>query len=311
MWLLFSLATFLSWGAADLFYKKGADERDRYSHLKMSVVVGVVMGLCAVVTMLVRQIRYDPRALLVYLPVSAMYILSMTVGYFGLRYLELSVSSPVQNASGAVSCVLMILVLHELPDVLSLTAVVLITAGVILLGVFEKKQEDVAPPEAQSKYRRGFTALLFPVLYCVIDSLGTFLDGYYLDDYSTSPLRAYATEETLEDVANISYQLTFFFVAVLLFVFVRFVRKEKMPLRAQGSRGLAALCETAGQLTYVHAMSGNGVVAAPLIASYCVCSVVLARVFLCEKLTWKQYLCVSLVFGGILLLGVVEGVSGG
>lgn len=310
MWLLFALATFLAWGAADLFYKKGADECDRYSHLKTSIVVGVVMGATAVVTMLVRHVDYDPRALLVYLPVSAMYILSMTVGYFGLRYLELSVSSPVQNASGAVSCILLILVLHELPDALSLIAVVLITAGVVLLGVFEQKQADVPSPEAQRKYRRGFKALLFPVLYCVIDSLGTFLDGYYLDDYSTSPLRAFSTEETLEDVANISYQLTFFFTAVLLLIFVRFVRKEKMPLRAQGTRGLAALCETAGQLTYVRAMSGNGVVAAPLIASYCVCSVVLARLFLRERLTWKQYLCVSLVFGGILLLGVVEGITG-
>ena len=89
------------------------------------------------------------------------------------------------------------------------------------------------------------------------------------------------------------------------------IKKQRMPLRAQGSRGLAALCETAGQLTYVRAMSGNGVVAAPLIASYCVCSVVLARLFLRERLTWKQYLCVSLVFGGILLLGVAEGLSGG
>ncbi|MCQ2429940.1 MAG: DMT family transporter [Clostridia bacterium] len=309
MWLLCALATFLSWGAADLFYKKGADETDRYSHLKTSVMVGLVMGVTAFATLLIKGIDYDPRALLVYFPVSAMYILSMVVGYFGLRYLELSVSSPIQNASGAVSCVLLILVLRELPDVLSLIAVVLITAGVVLLGVFEKRKEDDFLRETDKKYKIGFAAFLMPVLYCVIDSLGTFLDGYYLDDWSTSPLRAFSTEETLEDVANISYQLTFLAAALILFVFLRLIKKERMPLRAQGSRGLAALFETAGQLTYVWAMSGNGVVAAPLIASYCVCSVVLARLFLREKLTWRQYICVGLVFGGILLLGIVEGLA--
>ena len=45
MWLVFALATTLLWGAADLFYKKGADARDRYSHLKTAIMVGLVMGL--------------------------------------------------------------------------------------------------------------------------------------------------------------------------------------------------------------------------------------------------------------------------
>ncbi len=115
MWFVFALITFAAWGTADLFYKKGVAEGERYSHLKTSVMVGFVMGLVAFGTILVKGIEYDPVNLLIYLPVSLMYILSMTVGYFGLRYLELSVSSPIQNASGAVSCLIMMAVLRELP----------------------------------------------------------------------------------------------------------------------------------------------------------------------------------------------------
>ncbi len=309
MWLVFALITFFAWGTADLFYKRGAVREERFSHLKTSITVGVVMGLTAIVTLIVKGIAYDPMNLLVYLPVSAMYILSMTVGYFGLRYLELSVSSPIQNASGAVTCILLILVLREMPGALSLTAVGLISVGVVLLGVFEKQKERLPVREEEKKYRIGFVAFLMPILYCVIDSLGTFLDGLYLDDITTTPLRG-VTEETIEDVANISYELTFLIAAMVLFVYVCVIKKEKLFVRSQGDRTAAAVFETGGQFAYVYAMSGNAVIAAPLVASYCVCSAILARIFLREKLTWKQYAAVVMVISGILILGVVEGLAG-
>ncbi len=309
MWFIFALITFAAWGSADLFYKKGAVENEKYSHLKTSIMVGLVMGAVAIGTIVIRGIEYDPVNLLIYLPVSLMYILSMTVGYFGLRYLELSVSSPIQNASGAVSCIIMMLVLKELPGVLESIAIVLITFGVVMLGVFEKKKENDFEEENNKKYKIGFVAFMMPVLYCIIDSLGTALDGIYLDDFSTTPL-VNVTEANFEDVANISYMLTFLIVAIILFVFVYVIKKEPLNIKAQGPRGAAAICEAAGQFTYVYAMSGNGMVAAPMIASYCVASVVLARVFLKEKLDFKQYAMVFSVFAGILLLGIAEGLAG-
>ncbi len=308
MWFIFAFITFAAWGTADLFYKKGSVETERFSHLKTSIAVGLVMGVVAIGTIIIKGIDYDPINLLIYLPVSLMYILSMTVGYFGLRYLELSVSSPIQNASGAVSCLIMMLVLQQLPTMVEGIAVILITLGVVMLGVFERQKETEFQAENDKKYKIGFIAFMMPVMYCIIDSLGTALDGIYLDDFSKTPLRN-VTEENFEDVANISYMLTFLIVAIVLAVFVYIIKKEPLTLKGQGSRGLAATCEAAGQITYVYAMAGNGMVAAPMIASYCVMSVVLARIFLKEKLTLKQYLMVALVFGGILLLGVAEGLA--
>ncbi len=308
MWLLFALVTFAAWGTADLFYKKGAVENERYSHLKTSIMVGLVMGAVAIGMMIFGGISYNPVNLLIYLPVSAMYILSMTVGYFGLRYLELSVSSPIQNASGAVSCLIMMLVLQKLPSAIECVSVVLITFGVVMLGVLEKKREDQFVSENNKKYKIGFVAFMMPIFYCVIDSLGTALDGIYLDDIAATPLRD-VTEATLEDVANISYMLTFLIVALVLAVFVYGIKREPLNIKDQKNRTLAAGCEAAGQFTYVYAMSGNGMVAAPLIASYCVASVVLARIFLKEKLSAKQYAMIACVFAGILLLGIAEGLE--
>lgn len=310
MWFVCALITFFAWGGADLFYKKGNDADEQSSHLLTSVAVGLVMGVTAIVTLLVGGFSYDFRNLLVYLPVSAAYILSMTVGYFGLRYLAVSVSSPVQNASGAVSALLLMAVLRRLPDFLSGIGIIMITAGVILLGVSEYRADKKSRPLQPSGERRMNRLLVFtfPIAYCVIDSLGTFLDGYYLDDVSTTPLIG-VTEDTVESVANVSYQLTFLFVALVLLVYIRFIKRQKIRLTRQGSRFAAALLETAGQFTYVYAMSGNGIVASPVISAYCGCSVVFGRIFLREKLTAFQYVAVSVLLAGIVLIGVSEGLA--
>lgn len=308
MWFVFALVTILAWGAADLFYKKGAVESDRYSHLKTAMLVGFVMGAHAIATLLVSGLDYDPVNLIVYMPVSLMYILSMTVGYLGLRYLQLSISSPVQNASGAVTCILCLVFLAQAMDAISAVGVVLICGGVIVLGILENRAERPALTPANKKYRFGFTAFLFPVLYCVIDALGTFFDAYYLDDFASTPLIG-VTEETLENVANISYELTFLFAAIVIFVFLRFIKREKLYPREQKHRLFAALLETAGQSAYVFAMSGNGVVAAPMIASYSIVSVLLSRLFLKERLTRAQYAVVTIVIVGIALLGVADGLA--
>ena len=304
-WFVFSLLTMLAWGAADLFYKKGADENDRYSHLKTSVMVGVVMGLHAAYTLAFGNIGYQPINLLLYLPVSLMYILSMTVGYFGLRYLELSISSPIQNTSGAVVCILCAVFLHQTLELPLIAAVIVIYIAVFLLGVIEKKQADALREAGDEKYRIGFIAFFMPIIYCVIDALGTFFDAYYLDDVATTPLRG-VTEDTLESVANTSYELTFLLAAVVLFCYMRFVKKERMPVKRQGARTVAAVFETAGQFTYVYAMSDKAIVAAPMVACYSIVSMILSRVFLKEKLTKTQYACIAVVMIGIAVLGIYD-----
>lgn len=308
MWFLLALAATLLWGAADLFYKRGADEAEKYSHLKTSIAVGLVMGIHAILTLIINGGGYDFRNILYYLPVSLCYILSMTVGYLGLRYLELSVSSPVQNTSGAFVALLCFVVLGETLDMLSLTGVIAIAAGLLLLGVFERQSAVRMAERGEKKYSIGFVAFFLPFVYCVIDALGTFFDAWYLDDVTSTPLVG-ATEENIEDVANISYELTFLLVACLLAIYVFGMKKQKLSLRTSRPRLTAALFETAGQFFYVYAMSANAIGAAPMIASYSIVSVLLSRIFLKEKLEKKQYAAIVVVLLGILLMGIAEGLA--
>lgn len=308
MWLVFTLLTTLLWGAADLFYKKGArGGEEKYSHLLTGITVGLVMGAQAIFTLLFTDVGYDPINILIYLPVSLFYIISMVVGYLGLKYLELSISSPVQNSSGAIVCILCLIFLGERLDLLSAGAVVIITLGIILLGWMERvKPSEVAPEE--KKYSKSVFALIFPLIYCVLDAMGTFFDAFYLDDIEATPLVG-VTEDNFETVANISYELTFLIAAVIMLIYILIIKRDKIEVPKQGNKFVAAVFETAGQYFYVFAMSGNAVIAAPTIASYCVVSALLAGIFLRERLKPLQYAAIISVVIGIVMLGVAEGLA--
>lgn len=301
MWFAPALITLLAWGAADLFYKLGNHERDKYSALKTVILVGVVMGLHVLFYyVLYEGINYDWKNLLIYLPVSSMYILSMGVGYFGLRYIELSVSSPVSNSSGAFVVLLSFFLMNGNMAPLQWVAVAIIIVGMILLGVFEKKEADAEllaeGKKIDKKYRLSAIAIIFPIIYALLDATGTFLDGVYLDYKKILP----------EDQANMSYELMFLIVAIVLWLYLAIVKKETVNIFKERSKGLAAIFETLGQFFYVGAMAGDAIVAAPMIASYSVVSIILARIFLKEKLNWKQYTVITFIMVAIAVLGFYD-----
>ena len=112
----------------------------------------------------------------------------------------------------------------------------------------------------------------------------------------------------------IIYGLTFFLAGIVAWVFLWI--KEKKPYNPfvkheLANKGPAALCEQFGQIFYVFAMAGKPVVAAPMVASYCIVSLLLGRLILKEKLKVAQYACVAAVVVGIVLLGISEGLSEG
>jgi len=299
MWLLFSLLTALAWGGADLFYKKGSDSKDKYSHLKIVVMVGLVMGTHATAYILLKGITFDPFDLVRYLPVSALYILSMTIGYIGLRYIELSIASPVQNSSGAVTAILLFIFFQQQLGIFHVIGIVVITTGVIGLAVLEKKiDQDLRKAlrkPIDMKYQIGILAITFPILYAIIDALGTFADGIYLDELSLIS----------EEAALIAYEYTFLICAILTFVYLK-IKKVRLNVFSERDKGYAAILETIGQFFYVFAMAKNAIIVAPLIASYSIFSVVLSRIFIKEKLSKLHYAIIALVILGIVLLGIAD-----
>ena len=304
-WLLFSIATALLWGTAELFYKKGARPDEKYSHLKICVWVGVVMGLHAVFTLLTQNINYNPINILIYLPVSLFYIISMAFSYFGMRFIEESISDPIENTAGVICVLLFALFMGDEFHWLTWLAVVVIAVGVVGVSYLENRGET--PRKKTYGKKLAVIAFIMPFLYALLDAFGTFFDDafFLVEDIANAPF-VDVTEETIEAVANTSYELTFAAFALGLFIFMKSKGVKFGPVSQNKDKVLAAVFETAGQFTYVYALGGVDAVAAPILSSVCVVSLLLSRIFLKEKLNWKTYACIAVVIIGILLLAVAE-----
>ena len=299
-WFWFSIIALLCWSGSDFFSKIGCrDASDKYSQYKMVTAVGVIMGIHAAFEIFVGGVEISWQVIWTYLPVSLLYIGSMTLGYVGLRYIELSISSPICNASGALVAIIAIVSgTAEKMAAAQYIAIFLACAGVIGLGFVEANEDDelrAARQEASNyKYAKSWLALALPIAYCILDAAGTFADDLVLETLN-------------EDSANVAYELTFLAAGIVSFIYTVVIKKQKLLPKAEGPKYVGAAFETAGQLAYIYALaSGESALVAPIIASYCMVSVLWSRLFLKEKLSWKHYTCILVTFAGILIMGIYD-----
>ena len=301
MWFWLSIITLICWSGSDLFSKIGCrDAKDKYSHLKMVMAVGVVMGLHAFYEIFVGGVEISAQIMLTYLPVSLLYIGSMAMGYLGLRYIELSISSPICNSSGALVAVMtLFMVGFSEFSPLALGAIALVCVGAIGLGVVDYMEDDELRAERQKssnyKYSKSLLALALPVAYCILDAIGTFADNRVLEVLD-------------EGSANVAYELTFLLVGIICFIYVVLIKKDRLVPKMEAPKYIGAVCETAGQFAYIYAIADTEHLAmsAPIISSYCAASVLWSRLFLKEKLSAKHYLMIVLVVIGIAIMGFLD-----
>ena len=203
MYFIFAIIALLCWSGSDLFSKKGTDEQDQNSHWKVVFAVGLIMGIHFIITLIggaiidanggpekmpkfVASLFYTDFAIkdfLYYLPVAALYILAMVMGYIGLRYIELSISSPICNCSGSLALLLCVIIFPLIGadaitlDTFSIIGVVAITLGIIGIGVVDSKEnqelKELRRQESNRKYTKSILAFLLPIAYLMIDALGT------------------------------------------------------------------------------------------------------------------------------------------
>ncbi len=318
LYYFLSILALLCWSGSDLFSKKGTREQDKNSHWKVVFAVGLIMGIHFFITLvggaiidrtvgvegvhkIVASLLYTDFKLMDfvrYLPVAGLYILAMVLGYIGLRYIELSISSPICNSSGALAFLLCLVYGIFSKDELTAVAVVgivMITVGIVALGFVEQKEDEAVKKARQEranrKYTKSILAFLLPISYLIIDALGTVGDEYI-----------FATTNITDYAANSAFELTFFILAVFAFIWLKFVKKDTL-FKGNGALYLGGLCETVGQVFYMAVMFSDFSVGMVIISAYCAISVLWSRIFLHEKMSWKHYAVIALVISGIVILG--------
>ena len=325
MYYFLSILALLCWSGSDLFSKMGTRERDKNSHWKVVFAVGLIMGIHFFITLIggavidntvgvdgvhkiVASLFYTDFKLIDfvnYLPIAGLYILAMVLGYIGLRYIELSISSPICNSSGALAFLLCVIFgIFSTEDVTPVTIVgiVMITVGIVALGFIEQREDEevkkARQEKANRKYAKSILAFLLPISYLIIDALGTVGDEYIFSD-SFIEKTGY---EITDYAANSAFELTFFLLAVFAFIWLKFVKKDTV---FSGNKHLyfGGLCETIGQIFYMAVMFSEFSAGMVIISAYCAISVLWSRIFLKEKMSWKHYAVIALVIAGIVILG--------
>ncbi len=318
LYYIFSIVALLCWSGSDLFSKMGTRERDKNSHWKVVFAVGSMMGLHFLITLIggavidntvgvenvpkiISSLLYTdfkPIDFINYLPVAALYILAMVLGYIGLRYIELSISSPICNSSGALAFLLCVAFgIFSVKDITVITVIgiSMITVGIIVLGFVEQREDEevkIARREkANRKYTKSILAFLLPISYLIIDALGTVGDEFI---FANSDITDYA--------ANSAFEVTFLLLSVFAFVWLKFVKKDTV---FKGNKNLffGGICETVGQVFYMAVMFSEFSAGMVIISAYCAISVLWSRIFLKEKMSWKHYAVIALVILGIVILG--------
>ena len=321
MFYIFSILALLCWSGSDLFSKMGTREKDKNSHWKVVFAVGLIMGIHFFITLIggaiidntvgvdalpkvVASLFYTDFKIMdfvYYLPVAGLYILAMVFGYIGLRYIELSISSPICNSSGALAfllCLIFGIFSTEDITVTTIVGIVMITVGIIALGFVEQREDEevrkARQERANRKYAKSILAFLLPISYLIIDALGTVGDEFIFSDRSPVEISDYA--------ANSAFELTFFVLAIFAFIWVKLVKKDNI---FKGNKHLffGGFCETVGQIFYMAVMFSDFSVGMVIISAYCAISVLWSRIFLKEKMSWKHYLVIALVIAGIVILG--------
>ena len=326
MYFAFAFIALLCWSGSDLFSKTGTSQKDKHSHWKVIFAVGVIMGLHAVICLIAsafippleeeatpewwRTLIYTdfkPMDFVQYLPVAAIYLAAMVIGYAGLRYIELSVSSPICNSSGSLALLICVILGWATLDVWTTVGVILITVGIIALGIVEYREDEqvklMRQDKSNFKYTKSLIAILIPVIYLIMDALGT------VGDQMISKLELF---DMSEFASNTAFEFTAVLFAIIAFYWVKFVKKEKFFTFGEGANTKAirrnlligGICETIGQMFYMAVMFSDFDAGMPMISAYCVVSVLWSRIFLKEKLSWKHYLAIFAVFAGIILLGI-------
>lgn len=342
MYFIFALVALFAWSGSDLFSKLGTSQKDKNSHWHVIFAVGVVMGIHAVITIIISPLlppipmEIDPNNELVpkpewwrgilytnfkpmdfvrYLPVGFVYLAAMVVGYVGLRHIELSVSSPICNSSGSLALVICLIFGLATLNGGSIAGVILVTLGIISLGIVEYRESDEVKLARQDgsnfKYTKSLWAILIPIIYLILDALGTVGDRC-VDIFDLLKSSEH-TPELTDFAANTAFEFTSLCFAIFAFLYVKLIKKEKFfsfgvengeDKLLKRNLILGAICETVGQIFYMSVMFSDFAAGMPMISAYCVLSVVWSRIFLKEKLSYKHYIAIALTFAGIILLGI-------
>ena len=314
IWLILTMSCIILWGVTDILLKKSLDYYDPLSQYKTFIWIGlvaiptcVIMAICSdTLPDSIRIVAHNPYII----PVNIFYVIALFFGLLGAKHLDASVVSPLENIDGAITAIILYFFflftdrsnITNSIGLVDILGMVIITVGVVLLGVQEQKlsKQEISLDENKKKHRLGAFALLFPIVYNLADAVSMVATGIMVSG---------ETEFSIPDIDYIFFEsFAFSLFALFVWLYILIAKKyvynpfKKTELYCCG----AAACDTLGTVAFTFAVAISPILTAPITSSYCLVTIILARIFLKERLTKKQYLSIAFLIAGIALLGASE-----
>ena len=314
IWLLLTLSCIILWGTTDILLKKSLQHSDPLSQFKTFIWIGLVMALAGCIMAISSDTLPESIKMvadnLYLIPLCIFYVIALFFGLLGTKHLDASVISPLENIDGAIAAIILYIFflftdsthLTDKIDVMDIIGTVAIVVGVVFIGIQEQKlsKQEVNLDKNEKKHRLGALALIFPIVYNLVDAASMVAMGITVSE---------ETEVSIPDIDFFFFECVGFAVAtVFVWLYLLIVKKhaynpfKKTELKRCG----AGVSDTLGTMTFTFAIALNPILTAPITSSYCLVTIILARIFLKERLTKKQYFSLAFVVIGIALLSVSE-----
>ena len=313
-WLLLTLSCIILWGITDILLKKSLDYSDELSQFKTFIWIGLVMALAGAIMAICSDTLPDSIRMvsdnLYLIPLCIFYVIALFFGLLGTKNLEASVVSPLENIDGAIAAIILYFFflftdstnLTNKVGVVDIIGTVAIVVGVVFLGIQEQKlsKKEACLDENKKKHRLGALALIFPIVYNLVDAASMVSMGITVSG---------ETDVSIPDIDFFFFECVGFAVAAAFVWFYLLIAKKYIynPFKkTELSRLGAGIGDSLGTMAFTFAVGINPILTAPITSSYCLVTIILARIFLKERLTRKQYLSLVLLILGIALLSVSE-----
>ena len=327
-WLVCVIATFILWSATVMLYKAGIHkDPEEHTCLKYSASIGIIFFVIALVYLLIRDepftiwesaVRFWPITLF-----GIVYAIVNTISFNGFIYNEVTVESPIERISGGVSAILLIFVyaaMGRVDSALTLltpfrtAGIVVIVISVVALSTIRNRdaRSDAAgaegadgtgsaggkQPGSKSRWKYlGLGTLIFPVMYAVLDGLETIITGICLDS-----TYGFAMPEG-DAVIIVGMEYAVFALGCYIYLYWKEGKVYNPFKRENAPRILGALTDNVGIVFYTYAMAINSVSTDPILAVYPVLVMIGGRLFMKEKVSTKQYLCLlGAIVGSVLVI---------
>ncbi|MBI5060886.1 MAG: DMT family transporter [Candidatus Aenigmarchaeota archaeon] len=279
--IMFAIVSFLGWGVADFFAKRVVDRIGAFWSLLIMQIIGIVPIF--IYSLLFLQIPMLSWSMVGILALSSfLLIFAYLVFYKGLKYGPISIVSPIASSATVLTVLLSILLFGESLTSLQMTAIIIIITGAVLASV--KWGAEKIKIVSYGVLLAIITALgwgvAFPLMKINMNVVGPIFTLLIVRFFSIIFLSAYAAAKR-DRPKNYDINVWKYLIVI-------------------------GLIDAAAFLAYYIGVSMDYLsIISPISTCYPAVTVVLAYVFLKERIQNSQKIGIFLILAGLILISLV------